>query len=606
MAQKRIEQIIAKYSVYGEYPDVTNELKAELQRMWSDLETYKIELEMQNDELMRAFRDAEDVQKDYIELFNSSPVGYLILNSSAIILNANQTFADMVKTELAHIYQQPFHNFIAQQDVSDFLSRFKSYFKNPLQKFFELTINDTRHKAIVVRLEGIRKSISGFAKRSPAGEHNRADGFDGYHSASDDGDNENEEVLLISLSDISLLKQAEEEKEALKNLLLQSHKMEAIGTLAAGIAHDFNNILFPILGFGEMLKDELSARENIYDPTRQEEMTEMAESIITNSLRAKDLVKQILAFSKNTSTAVNSLHLNMILMEIIVSLRPLLPSNIRLVERIDNTCSMVMADAEQIHQVIFNIISNAIDSMEEIGGTVTITLTENDFHETCQDTGASVNGRYVCLSIADTGHGIEKQYLSRIFDPYFSTRTKFKWAGLGLSLVHGIIHSHNGAITVKSEPGLGSEFRIFLPCYAKPDEQPGLLKNKLARGNERIMVIDDQPYITKLISTMLQRLGYSVVTYNDPLSAIDNLRDGSESVDIILTDMTMPTMTGDNVAREVMQIVSGMPVIILTGYSDKLSSTQAADMGIKGYLMKPVSLADLSDAVRQALDAQSK
>lgn len=170
MAQKRIENILAKFSNYDDcQPEhIRSELEAEIKRMWADLETYKIELEMQNDELFRAFKDAEDFRKDYVELFNSSPVGYLILNSSAIIFNANQTFADMVKTELSEIYHKPFQNFIAQDDVSDFLSRFKSYFKNPYNKFFELTLNDSGKKPIVVRLEGGRKTISGFGKLNPA------------------------------------------------------------------------------------------------------------------------------------------------------------------------------------------------------------------------------------------------------------------------------------------------------------------------------------------------------------------------------------------------------------------------------------------------------
>ncbi|MBF0242406.1 MAG: response regulator [Desulfamplus sp.] len=626
MAQKRIEDILTKFSKHGEYSDTFRiELEDELRRMWSDLETYKIELEMQNDELLRAFRDAEDVRKDYVELFNSSPVGYLILNSSAIILNANQRFADMIKSELAYIYQKPFQNFIAKEDVSDFLSRFKSYFKNPSDKFFELRLNDSRGNVIFVRLEGIRKSISGFAKRSPAGERSRSDGYErepfgGYdataksqHSEEGESGDSELEILLISLSDITLLKEAEEEKETLKNLLLHSRKMEAIGTLAAGIAHDFNNILFPILGFSEMLKDELTQiqdidilgqKDNLDGLTKGEDMVEMVQSIINNSLRAKDLVKQILAFSKNTSTAVSPIYLNIILTEVIISLRQNLPSNIKLVDIIDNTCSMVMADAEKMHQVIMNLITNALESMEHKGGgTLTITLREDNFKESCPEIGSSVNGRYVCLSVKDTGDGIAPDNLSRIFDPYFSTRPKFKGAGLGLSLVHGIIGSHDGEITVKSAPDEGSEFKIFMPRHVPSDEK--LLhpvKKRLPRGSENIMVVDDQTYITRLLITMLKRLGYGVVAYNDPKAALESLKERPDVIDLLLTDMTMPEMSGDNVAKEAMQIKPDIPIIVLTGYSEKLSPQKAQEIGIKGYLMKPVSLADLADAVRGALD----
>ncbi|MBF0301646.1 MAG: response regulator [Desulfamplus sp.] len=619
MAQKRIEEIFAKFSKYSECPPehIKIELENELQRMWADLETYKIELEMQNDELLRAFRDAEDVRKDYVELFNSAPVGYLILNSSAIILNANQTFANMVKTDLAQIYQKPFQNFVAQNDVSDFLSRFKSYFKNPSDKFFELTINDSKRDSIVVRLEGRKKNISGFANRSPAGERNTSVGYDRTERQNDI----DQEVLLISLSDITLLKQAEEEKESLKNLLLHARKMEAIGTLAAGIAHDFNNILFPILGFGEMLKDELKQIQdmnrftNVQDKnslTKSEQielvakpndMEEMVDSIITNTLRAKGLVKQILAFSKNSSTAVSPLYLNLILTEIIISLRPLLLSDIKIVEIIDNSCSMIIADAQQIRQVIVNLINNAVDAMQDGGGTITISLKEDNFKETCHDTGALLNGRYVCLSIKDTGHGIEKEHLPRIFDPYFSTRPKFKGGGLGLSLVHGIVSSYNGAITVRSEPGEGSEFRLFFPCHTSvSDLQQGLIKRKLPLGSEKILVIDDQVSITKVLESMLKRLGYTVFKYNNPKSALNFFKDRPADVDLILSDMTMPEMSGDDVAREAMAIQPDIPIIILTGYSEKLSSEEAEEMGIKGYLMKPVSLTTLAESVREALD----
>ncbi|MBF0378399.1 MAG: response regulator [Desulfamplus sp.] len=603
MAQKRIEDIFTRFSNYSECsPDhIKNELESELRRMWSDLETYKIELEMQNDELMRAFRDAENVRKDYVELFNSSPVGYLILNSSAIIINANQTFADMVKSELTQIYQKPFQNFIAQKDVSDFLSRFKSYFRNPLEKFFELTLNDSRHNSIVVRLEGIRKHLSGFAKKGKEEESN-IDNKKIDSKIDNKIEESQEEVLLISLSDITLLKQAEEEKEALKNLLLHARKMEAIGTLSAGIAHDFNNILFPILGFGEMIKDELSQTQTIGDLAKRDEMVDMVDSIITNTIRAKTLVKQILAFSKDTSTALGPLYLNMILMQIIVSLRSALPTNIKLVDNIDNTCNMIMADAEKMHIVIMNLITNAIESMDMVGGTLTITLTEDYFKENCLYTGASVNGRYVCLSVKDTGHGIETEHLSRIFDPYFSTRPKFKSGGLGLSLVHGIVSSHKGVITVKSEPNKGSEFRIFFPSYlSSADEQKCLTKRELPVGNETILVIDDQIAITKLLETMLHRLGYKVVSYNDPKAALDFMKQNHKYFDLLLTDMTMPEMAGDEVARKAMSIEPKIPILILTGYSDKLSPEDAADMGIKGYLMKPVSLVDLAIAVRGAL-----
>ncbi|MGD9732356.1 MAG: nitrogen regulation protein NR(II) [Desulfamplus sp.] len=463
MAQKRIENILAKFSNYDDcQPEhIRSELEAEIKRMWADLETYKIELEMQNDELFRAFKDAEDFRKDYVELFNSSPVGYLILNSSAIILNANQTFADMVKTELSEIYHKPFQNFIAQDDVSDFLSRFKSYFKNPYSKFFELTLNDSSKKSIIVRLEGSRKTISGFGKTNSAVRSNISNS------------DKEQEVLLISLSDITLLKQAEEERERLKNLLLHARKMESIGTLAAGIAHDFNNILFPILGFSEMIKDDLiqiNRMDNILTNVEDKflkkinDMIEMSSIVITNTMRAKSLVKQILAFSKDNAIAVSPIYINLVLAKTILSIRSTLPADIRLIDIIDNNCSMIMGDTDQIRQVIINLINNAVESMETKGGTITITLKEDNFKETCNDTGAIINGRYVCLSVKDTGCGIEKEHLSRIFDPYFSTKEKFKGGGLGLSLVHGIVISHKGSITVKSIVGEGSEFSLFFPC----------------------------------------------------------------------------------------------------------------------------------------------
>ena len=380
----------------------------------------------------------------------------------------------------------------------------------------------------------------------------------------------------------------------LKAQLAHNQRIEIIGTLAGGIAHDFNNILSPILGYSEMA---------IMDVPENSKLSKNLHAILAAATRASDLVKQILTFSRQKILELRPLEIQPVIKEALRLLRASLPTTIEIIQRIDNDCGLIMADASQLHQVIMNLCTNAFHAMEDTGGRIELDL--NRVELTSDDlNGMHIEpGLYICLGVADNGRGMEKEIINKIFDPYFTTKDKGKGTGLGLSMVHGIIKNYGGDVAVCSEPGKGTEFRVYLPVIK--DEFASLSKtaaNDILQGdNERILVIDDKPEVLEIERQMLDCLGYQVTARTSSVEAVELFRAKPDEFDLVITDMTMPNMTGDKLAAEITKIRSDIPVILCTGFSERISQKHEHSSEISAVIMKPVTLEKLSKTIRKAL-----
>jgi len=392
------------------------------------------------------------------------------------------------------------------------------------------------------------------------------------------------------MRDISLRKEMEAQ-------LRQSQKMEAIGTLAGGIAHDFNNILAAIMGYTELSLDELSRGLSVEHNLDQ---------ILKSTMRARDLVRQILAFSRRDMEQQAPLQISSIVKEAAKLLRATLPSTIDIQENISDQPGMVKANPTQIHQIVMNLCTNAAHAMSENGGVLGIRV-EPFFSDTRHmplHHGPGC-GAYVKITVSDTGVGIDPRNIDRIFEPFFTTKGIGKGTGMGLAVAHGIVKSHGGEILVRSEPGKGSTFEVLLPQLPDGGLSGGSETSRPARGTERILFVDDEEMLLDLGRSMLKSLGYTpTVTHSSP-DALKLFKKNPFGFDLVITDMTMPQMTGYILAGELIRIRPGIPVIIATGYSEKISEETARELGVRALVMKPLNRLELAQAIRTALDSKA-
>lgn len=402
--------------------------------------------------------------------------------------------------------------------------------------------------------------------------------------------------VLVSFSDITARKRAEEEKERLQAQLRQAQKMEAIGTLAGGIAHDFNNILAPIIGYTEMVLGETPES----NPARHD-----LEQVLKAAGRARELVKQILAFSRYGSEQQRvPLEIGSIVKEALKLLRASLPATIEIQQRVEK--STALADATQVHQVLMNLCTNAAHAMNE-RGTLSVSLDSVDL--TQKDSNALADrdlkpGPYLKLTVSDTGHGMDAATMQRIFDPYFTTKRVGSGSGLGLAVVHGIAKRHGGAVFVQSEVGKGSTFDFYLPRIEAKVRSGQPSSSVLPRGDEQILLVDDEQVVVNLGRSMLRQLGYSVVGKTSALDALEVFRRNPEAFDLVITDYTMPNLTGTDLAVEILEIRPDIPIILCTGYSEKVTEESARDLGITAFAVKPLDRRQMAQLVRSVLDVK--
>ena len=402
-------------------------------------------------------------------------------------------------------------------------------------------------------------------------------------------------TIANTLALILVQHQSEHEKKKMELRLHQPQKMESIGTLASGIAHDFNNILSGIFGYVQLARmNRGNSRKIGYN----------LDQINEGAKRASDLIQQILTFSRQNKYKKSPVRLYLIVKEAIKFLRSSIPTTITIREKIQSK-AYVTADPTQIHQIVMNLCTNASHAMHESGGILVVKLTRISIQSKHDITGKTViPGEYLRLDISDTGCGIPHDIQTRIFEPYFTTKKKGEGTGLGLAVVLGIVEDHNGYITVNSDPGLGTTFSIYLPELKQITRQPDRPVKKALpeRGSERILIVDDEESILSSTSELLEDFGYSITRRSDPAAAFSVFKENPDHFDLVITDMTMPNMTGDMLASEILKLRKTIPIILCTGFSDRISKNRALKIGIRKYLQKPIDSTYLLHTIRKLLD----
>ncbi|HWI41391.1 MAG TPA: ATP-binding protein, partial [Verrucomicrobiae bacterium] len=384
----------------------------------------------------------------------------------------------------------------------------------------------------------------------------------------------------------------------LERQLRQAQRMEAIASLAGGIAHDFNNNLASIITCTEMAADDLPAA----GPTR-----ELLDVVLRSAQRARNLVRQILTFSRQGEQERQPVQVEQVVQESVKLLRASVPSSIQIRARLGDRPALTLADPTQVHQIVMNLCTNACHAMRPRGGVLEVSVCHADLDTSSVAGFPDVPpGGYVELAVSDTGHGMDRSTMERIFDPFFTTKGHAEGTGLGLSVIHGIVRSHGGAITVDSAPGRGATFRVYLPRIEHVPEAVAQEGAPARRGNERILLVDDEKDLVYAGKKMLERLGHEVVAVSDPAEALELFRAAPRRFDLVITDHAMPLMNGMELAREMTCIRGDIPIILCTGLGqgaeDALSPEERLAAGVRELAMKPLERAELTAVIRRALD----
>jgi PAS domain S-box-containing protein len=383
------------------------------------------------------------------------------------------------------------------------------------------------------------------------------------------------------------------QEKVLEAQLQQAHRIQSIGTLAGGIAHDFNNILSAIIGYTELTVDYLEKGSLPYNNLQE---------VLEAGKRAKDLINQILTFSRQSEQDLKPIQLKLIVNDALKLIRATFPSSIEI--RTDlKTDAAILGDQIKIHQILMNLCTNASHAMQEKGGVMSVSLSEVEIDSDFIVKHFDIKpGSYLKLSVSDTGHGISSSLMEHIFDPFFTTKEKGQGTGMGLSVVHGIVKSHNGTIHAYSEPGQGSTFNVYLPVIERQLEQKIRDEKPIPTGTENILFVDDEESLINMAKQLLVSLGYTVTSRINSLEALELFKTRPDTFDLVITDLTMPNMAGDELASKIMAIRPDIPVILCTGFSTRITEEKAKNMGIKAFIMKPLIKKDIAETLRQVLD----
>ncbi len=404
------------------------------------------------------------------------------------------------------------------------------------------------------------------------------------------------DVINHDLNQLTLQRQKDEEKKIeLERKLADAQKMEALGTLAGGIAHDFNNILSGMMGYCQLAKMNIDNRQKT---------SEQIDQIQKGATRAADLVNQILIFSRNTEYKKNIQRLGPAVSEAMALLKSSIPVTIRIEEDVSSR-HFVLADAAKIHQIVMNLCTNAYHAMFDTGGVLKLSLSDVEISDPNALDLPIAPGNYVKLVVSDTGHGMDAETMYRIFDPYFTTKEVGKGTGMGLSLVYAIVQEHGGYIKVDSKVKKGTWFTAYLPATDREveDNSETEIEEMPGMGNERVMVVDDEISILESTEELLQDFGYQVESYADGEKALEAFNDDPFKYDLVITDMTMPGITGDKLAAHMLSVRKEMPIILCTGFNENMSEAKASDMGIKRFVQKPVVGKSITEIIREVLDS---
>lgn len=405
--------------------------------------------------------------------------------------------------------------------------------------------------------------------------------------------------VVFSVLDITRYTEALERAQQLEHSLLRAQKMEALGTLAGGIAHDFNNILSAIMGYADLV---------LLDCPPEGELCRNAEQIRKAGMRAKDLVQQILSISRQHPGETERLWIVPLVKEVIKFMRAALPPTIAIEQDLQDRDACVEADPTEIHQVLLNLCTNAGHAMRKTGGRLRLSVRSTQVDHQVPVAISTLNpGSYVEIRVEDTGEGMTKHVLERAFDPYFTTKSPGEGTGLGLASVQTIVRKHGGAIDVASQPGEGTVFTVYLPRKEKAElDRDEAEKPVLPHGKERIVLVDDEPEFLDMARQVLEKLGYAVRAFELPEPCLQAILEGPDNVDLLVTDLLMPEMTGDRLALEVNQQFPDLPILLITGHLEEINMQEMRRIGIHSVLRKPFTTEELAFAVRKTLDACTK
>ncbi len=514
--------------------------------------------------LAKAAAEERVEQLHFIQkLIDSVPNPIYYKDVNGVYLGCNKAFESFVNRKRKEIVGRTVHDLLPARTADQYHDKDVELLENPkLQQVHESSLKDARgnlHHMIVNKVAFSRK--------------------DGQVAG-----------LLGIATDVT-------EQKKLEDRVRQSQKMDALGSLAGGIAHDFNNILSAIIGYSELSLDYQGSGK---------ELKKYIQEILKAGNRAKDLVRQILTFSRQAESELKPVQIDLIVNEALKLLRASLPSTITIDQRIESEAS-VISDPTQIHQIMMNLGANAAHAMETDGGVLNVSLEavymDDQYTREHPDL---TTGRYLRLTFSDTGTGIPEEIRDRIFDPFFTTKDHSKGTGLGLAVVHGIVRRIGGAITVYSETGKGTTFNIFLPV-ADTDEAPQApLETVPPKGDERILFVDDEPAVADTSSRILESLGYQVEIRTDSHEALELFKTQPNAFDLIITDMTMPEMTGDRLAEAVLDVRPNIPVILCTGFSATIDEIKAKAIGVRAFVAKPMLKVEIAHLIRRILDEKRK
>jgi PAS domain S-box-containing protein len=501
----------------------------------------------------------------YTELYDFTPVGYVCLDIKGVILNANLTLADMLATERSSLMNHPLSNYILFEDQDIYYRHLMDLAELKNRQICELRMKKMDGTPLDVQLESIVVSYQSWRP----------------------------EQYRTVIIDISARKQMEKERKELQILLHQRHKMESIRTIAGGIAHDFNNILFIIMGNVELALEEAQD----WHPAHPK-----LETIRAAALRAASIVKLLLSFSQTANEEQIPIDVASVIKDALILLRASIPTTIGIHTDFPDGKVMIFSDKIQMGQILMNLCTNAAQAMEETGGLLEIRVGTRFLPE--GSAGACPAGDYAEITVGDNGPGIDPDILGRIFEPYFTTQEVGKGSGLGLAVVYAIVKNHKGAITVQNRPGKGTLFTIHLPMVEPKPETKIESMAESFRGAERILFVDDEENIAEMAQESLKLFDYRVEAMSDPEDALAVFKLNPGYFDVVITDMTMPKMTGAKLAEQLIRIRPDIPIILCTGHSSLIDEERARQLGIAAYLMKPVSMSEIAKTIRKLMEKE--
>ena len=575
-----------------------------MQHIVHDLRVHQIELEMQNEELRRVHQEIEASRNRYSDLYDFAPVGYVTASEKGMIREANLTICSMLGVERSLLIGKPFSRFITQETQDTYYFQRQKLFETKEKQSFELRLVKKDGSSFYAQLECLPVGDSGgnitqlrMALTNINARKLAQQALQKAHAELEQRVEERTAELRRTNtqleSEIAERKRAEAALRESDSKLRQAQKMESIGTLAGGIAHEFNNILGIIIGNTELAIDYVPE----WNPTK-----ECLNEIRAASMRAKDVVQHILSFAHKTPVQRKPVQISTITRNSLKLIRASIPTTIEIRQNISCESEMILADSTEINQILMNLCTNSVHALSEETGVIEVNLENEELRMKNEEFGLEP-GRYVKLTVKDTGSGIEPKIMDRVFDPYFTTKDIGKGTGMGLAVAYGIVKKHDGAIKASSELGKGTVFEVLFPLIdegaeLEVEEEPQVLPT----GTERILIVDDEPSLVRIVSQLLKRLGYDVVALLNPKEALELFMTEPKRFDLVITDTAMPLMAGDQLAQELMKIRKDIPVILCTGHCSRIDEDRAKELGLAAYVVKPVVKRDFAITVRKVLD----